>query len=250
MRAALSILQRHLFVFRRTWWSNIMFNFIEPLLYLSAMGFGLGAFVQNMDGMSYIQFISSGMVASSAMFAATFECTYASFIRMQFQKTFHAMLAAPAGVKDVVAGEIMFGAVKSIVFGTIILIVITALGQVQSFWALFIPLFMVLPGVVFSLLALSYTGAVSHIDYLNYYITLFITPIYLFAGVFFPVSAMPAWLQKLDWLNPLYHSVVVCRALVFGDISAALWESAGCLVILAMLLAWLPVYLMKKRLIS
>lgn len=250
MRAALYILQRHLYVFRRTWWSNIMFNFLEPVLYLSAMGFGLGAFVQNMDGMSYIQFIASGMVASSAMFAATFECTYASFIRMQFQKTFHAMLVTPAGVEDVVAGEIMFGAVKSMVFGSIILIVITALGQVQSFWALLIPFFLALPGAVFSFLALSYTGFITHIDYLNYYITLFITPMYLFAGVFFPVSSMPAWLQTLAWLNPLYHSVVVCRSLVFGDISLALWESAASLVVFAVLLAWLPVYLIRKRLIS
>ena len=116
MKAAIGILKRHLIVFRRTLWSNMVFNVLEPFLYLSAMGFGLGAFVQDMGGMSYIQFIAPGMVASAAMWAATFECTYSSFVRLHYQKTFHAMLAGPATVGDVVIGEVLFGIVKNIVF--------------------------------------------------------------------------------------------------------------------------------------
>jgi len=250
MTMAFNILKRHLIVFRRTLWSNLIFNVIEPFLYLSAMGFGLGAFVQDMGGMSYIQFIAPGMVASASMWAATFECTYASFVRLHFQKTFHAMLAGPATVADVVAGEVLFGIVKNIAFGIIILVVIGIMGQVQSVWSLLIPLFLILPGTVFSLMALSYTGIITHIDYLNYYITLITTPMYLLAGVFFPVSTMPEWLQILAWLNPLYHSVEVCRALVVGQVSLTLWQHVASLVFFSVVLAPVPVYFMRKRLIS
>ena len=250
MTMAFNILKRHLIVFRRTLWSNLIFNVIEPFLYLSAMGFGLGAFVQDMGGMSYIQFIAPGMVASASMWAATFECTYASFVRLHFQKTFHAMLAGPATVADVVAGEVLFGIVKNIAFGIIILVVIGIMGQVQSAWSLLIPLFLILPGTVFSLMALSYTGIITHIDYLNYYITLITTPMYLLAGVFFPVSTMPEWLQILAWLNPLYHSVEVCRALVVGQVSLTLWQHIASLVFFSVVLAPVPVYFMRKRLIS
>lgn len=250
MIMAVNILRRHMIVFRRTFWSNLVFNMIEPLLYLSAMGFGLGAYVQDMGGMTYVQFIAPGMVASASMWAATFECTYASFIRLHFERTFHAMLAGPATVGDVVAGEVLFGIVKNIVFGIIILIVIGVMGQVQSAWSLLIPVFLVLPGAVFSLMALSYTGIITHIDYLNYYITLVTTPMYLFAGVFFPVSSMPGWLQTLAWFNPLYHSVEVCRRLIVGQVGMDLWQHAFCLVVFSLLLAPVPVYFLKKRLIS
>lgn len=250
MTMAFNILRRHLIVFRRTLWSNMVFNVIEPFLYLSAMGFGLGAFVQDMGGMTYIQFIAPGMVSSASMWAATFECTYASFIRLHFQKTFHAMLAGPATVADVIAGEVLFGIVKNIAFGIIILVVIGLMGQVQSAWSLLIPVFLILPGTIFSLMALSYTGMITHIDYLNYYITLVTTPMYLFAGVFFPVSSMPEWLQVLAWFNPLYHSVEVCRSLVVGQVSMVLWQHVICLAIFSAVLTPLPIYFFKKRLIS
>ena len=250
MTPTIAIFKRHLQVFRRTWWTNTIFNFIEPFLYLAAMGFGLGAFVPEMEGVSYLQFIAPGMVASSAMWAATFECTYASFIRLHFQKTFHAMLASPLTISNVVAGEVLFGVFKNVVFGIVILGVITGIGQVQSYWALLIPPFLILPGMVFSIMALAYTGLVTHIDYMNYYITLLITPAYLFSGIFFPVSSMPDILQVVTWVNPLYHSVEVCRALVLGRVSLSLAWHAGALLLLSAVLVALPVRLLKKRLIS
>jgi len=247
---ALYILNRHLTVFRRTFWANLTFNFIEPFLYLSAMGLGLGSLITEINGMSYMQFIAPGMVASAGMWAATFECTYSSFLRLHYQKTFHAVLCTPTTVVDVVIGDIVFGALKSMVFGAIILLVIGLWGQVQSAWALTIPLFLVLPGLVFSLLGLSYTGITPHIDYLNYYITLFITPLYLFSGIFFPISSMPAWVQTFAWFSPLFHSVEVCRALVLGNITGSLWYHIAVLIGFIIVLAWVPVHLLQKRLIN
>lgn len=236
-------------VFRKIWFSNIMFNFIEPLLYLTAMGYGLGTFVQDINGLTYLQYIAPGMVASSAMFAASFECTYGSFIRLHYQKTFHAMLAGPVTVRDIVAGDILYATFKSMLFGVVILIVITALGQVQSWWALLIPLFLVVPGLTFSLLAICYTGVTDNIDKFNYYITLFLTPSYLFSGVFFPINSMPGWAQVLAWFNPIYHSVEVCRAMALGNINPGLLVHAGVLLAITIVLMPLAIRLMTKRLI-
>lgn len=247
---ALRILRRHMIVFGRTWRASVVYNFIEPLLYLSAMGFGLGGFVAEMDGVSYMQYIAPGMVASSAMWAATFECTYGSFVRLHYQKACQAMLSAPMVVRDIVIGDILFGIVKNVMVGIVILLVIAGLGQVRSWLVLLIPLFLVLPGLVFSLWALAYTCFITNIDNLNYYITIIMTPLFLFSGVFFPVTSMPEWVQILSWLNPLYHSVEVCRALTLGSISPGIWLNIGALLMLAVLTLPWPMRFMKKQLIN
>lgn len=247
--AVMRIFARHMAVFRKIWFSNVMYNFIEPLLYLTAMGYGLGAFVENMEGMTYLQYIAPGMVASSAMFAASFECTYGTFVRLNYQKTFQAMLAGPVTVRDIVAGDILYATFKSMVFGLVILTVISALGQVHSWWALAIPLFLSIPGLAFSLMAICYTGATTNIDSFNYYITLFLTPAYLFAGVFFPINSMPVWTQIAVWFNPIFHSVEICRALALGNINPGLLLHAGILALVVIVLMPLAVHLMTKRLI-
>jgi lipooligosaccharide transport system permease protein len=250
MMGTLHVLNRHLQVFRRTWRHSIMFNVIEPLLYLGAMGFGLGALVQQVDGMSYIQFIAPGMVALSAMYAATFECTYGTFVRLHYQKTFQALLAGPITVNNVILGEMLYGTLKSVLFGSVILMVITALGQVHSLQALAIPLVLVVTGAVFAVLALWYTAVITSIDYLNYYITLVILPFLLFGGLYFPANSLPVWVQAANWLNPLYHSVVICRALVLGQGSGQLVIHLLILVGMGAAALPFPLRLMKKRLIT
>lgn len=244
------ILKRHLTVFRRTWWTNAMFNFFEPVFYITAFGYGFGSFVTEMEGMTYLQFIASGTVASSAMWAATFEGTFGAFIRMHYQKTFHAMLFTPATVTDVVLGEAFYAAIKSVFFSGIILAVIAALGQVHSWWALLVPFGNALPGLAFAFLALAYTGIVTNIDYLNYYITLLMTPLFLVSGVFFPVSALPAWIQGLAAANPLYHCVEMVRMLIRGDITAVLAGHVLFLAVFAVAVSFLPVRMLRRRLIN
>lgn len=250
MMGAFRVLNRHMRVFLRTWRHNLMFNVVEPLLYLSAMGFGLGAFVQEINGMSYIQFIAPGMVALSAMYSATFECTYGTFVRLHYEKTFQAMLATPITVRDVVLGEVLYGTIKSVMFGTVILGVVTALGQIKSAYALAIPLLLVIHGLVFSAMALCYTSVTQSIDYLNYYITLVILPFFLFGGLYFPVSALPQWVQLVNWANPLYHTVEVCRALALGQLSLPLIYHVIVLMAMGCVLLPIPLKLMEKRLLS
>lgn len=247
---ALRVLNRHLRVFSHTWQHNVMFTVVEPLLYLAAFGLGMGAFMQDIEGMTYLEFLAPGMVTLSAMYAATFECTYGTFVRIHYQKTFLALLAGPVTARDVILGEMLYGTLKSALFGTVILAVVASLGQIRSPEALAIPLVLAIQGIVFAALAMWYTAFITNIDYLNYYITLAILPFFLFGGLFFPVDALPAWVKAANYLNPLYHGVEVCRALALGRATAGLWLNVGLLALIGACVLPLPLRLMEKRLIN
>jgi len=247
--ATWKVFRRHLAVFRRSWLVNLTFNFIEPLLYLTALGVGLGAYVQQIEGMSYLQFLAPGLIASSAMFATTFENTYGTFIRMEHQKTFQAMVATPVGMDDVTLGEILYGTFKSVIYGTVILLVIYILGLVQSPWALLVPPVLAVSGLLFSILALVWVGLVPNIDSFNYFFSLFITPLFLFSGVFFPLTDLPPAVQSVAWISPLYHAVNLTRGLVLGQVGPHLAGDFAWLLAAALILAPLPLYLMRRLVI-
>ena len=132
IRRAYRVLQRHWTVYTKLYKTSFALNFAEPVLYLVAMGLGLGAFVSEINGQPYIKYIAPGIVASSSMFAAVYECTYGTYIRMTFQKTFDAILATPVNIDDLTAAELAWGAIKSVIYGATIIIVIALFGLVDS----------------------------------------------------------------------------------------------------------------------
>lgn len=244
------VFRRHLIVFSRNWKVNISFNFFEPLLYLVALGVGLGTYVRPMEGLPYLNYLAPGLVATSAMFATAYECTYGTFIRMEFQKTFHAMVATPVNIDDVIAGEILYGTFKSVLYGSVIIVVIAVLGLVESPWVLLAPFVLAVAGLLFALISMAWTGLVPHIDNFNYFFSLFVTPLFLFSGVFFPVTGLPAILQKVAWFSPLYHIVNLTRGLVLGQVGVWLvWELLW-LIVAALLLLPFPFYLMRRLVIK
>lgn len=249
-RFAIRVLKRNLAVFKKTWKTNIAFNFIEPLLYLGAMGWGLGAFVGEIYGMPYIQFIAPGLIASSAMWAASAECTYESYVRMHYQKIFHAIVATPVQLDEVVVGELLTGTFKSVLYGSVILLVIALLGLVRSPYALLVPLVLVFCGLIFSELGMIWTGIVPKIDSFSYFFTLLVTPMFLFSGVFFPLETLPEIVQAAAWLLPLYHIVILLRSLVLGIVSPALLLHVLALLLFVIILFPFPVRLMNRRLIQ
>jgi lipooligosaccharide transport system permease protein len=249
-RWALKVLNRNLIVFRKTWPTNIVFNIIEPLLYLAAMGVGLGALLDDIEGMSYIQFIAPGLVATSAMWAAAAECSYDSFVRMYYHKIYHAIVATPISIEEVVVGELLFGTFKSLLSGTVIISVIAVLGLVLSPWALLVPIVLVLNGLVFSQIAMIWTGLVPKIDSFAYFFTLVITPMFLFSGVFFPMEVLPEILQRLAWVLPLYHVVTLVRSLALGAVSVGLFYNVLVLLAIIIITFPLPQILMHRRLIK
>lgn len=243
------VLRRHLTVFARTWPANIMFGFIEPLLYLAALGMGLGGYVTDVNGQSYMEFIAPGLVASSAMWATASECTYDAFLRLHYQKIYQAIIATPVSLDEVVVADILYGAFKSVLYGGIILVVVSSLGLVASPLALLILLPLVLCGLVFAELALTWTSLAPNMDTFNYFFTLVITPMFLFAGIFFPVQGLPAVVQKLAWFIPLYHVVEMNRALALGQLGGGFLGHFLWLAVVGGALFPLPILLMRRRLL-
>ena len=240
--------QRNRDVFFRLWHSEAPGFVAEPLIILLAMGIGLGAYIGTVDGQKYIEFIVPGIIASYAMFSASFECTYASFVRMEYQKTYDAIIATPLNTEDVTAGEIFWGATRSFMTGIIILVIAVAFQLVHSPWAALIPVLAFLEGIMFASIAICFTSIVPAIYSFNYYFTLFITPMFLLSGVFFPLDSFPEIVQRLSWLAPLTPAVRLARALVNGDIQLELLWSLAVIVVLAVVFFSISLVTMRRRL--
>lgn len=245
-----AVFRRHLLVFKKTWLANIMFNFVEPVLYLWALGLGLGAYVFLGGGQSYVEFIGPALVASSAMFATCYETTYGSFTRMGPQKVFHSMASTPASLEDVILAEVAYGAFKGVLYGTVFLAVVVLFGAARSPWALLAPVPLVLMAAVFANISLVWTSAAPNYDSYNYFFTLFISPMFLFAGVFFPLEGLPQAYRTLAWFTPLYHAVEVVRPLAQGRPSPACWGHLAWLLAAFLLTLRFPLVMLKNRLTS
>lgn len=248
IKRILRVWQRHWTVYTKLYKTSFALNFVEPALYLVAMGFGLGAFVQNINGEPYVRFIAPGIIASSSMFAAVYECTYGTYIRMTFQKTFDAILATPIGLNELVAGELVWGATKSIIFGVTIMIVVALFGLVDSPLILLSVPFIFLCGLIFAELSIMFAAVVPGIDSFSYFYTLFMTPLFLFSGIFFPLDSLPQAVNYLAYFTPMYHLVNICRALAAGTLSG-IAGSMVWIVVATALLAPFPFRLMRKRII-
>lgn len=249
VKRALRVFQRNLAVYKKLYRSSIVLNFCEPVLYILAFGIGLGAYIKEINGVPYMEFIAPGIIASSSMFASCYECTYGTFVRMNFQRTFEAILSTPVSAYELILGELLWGASKSVFYGSIIILTLLLLGIFSSF-----SLFLVLPvlflsGFVFAQLSIICASFVPGIDSFNYFYTLFITPMFLFSGIFFPVDILPESLRIVAEFTPLYHLTNLCRGYAsgefYGTIPDLLW-----LIGFAIILFPFPFLLMKRRIVN
>jgi lipooligosaccharide transport system permease protein len=248
------IWNRNVLVYRKIWLVNFLVPLLEPVLYLAAFGVGLSALIGKVpyegEELPYIVFIAPALLAITMMYNAFFENTFASFVRMYYQKTFDAMMATPLSLEDIIAGEIVWGATKSVIASTIMLGVISIFGLAHYPEALLVLPLSFLGGLAFGTAGMVCTGLVPSIDMFNLPIFLFITPMFLFGGTFFPSSALPLWAQRLSYGLPLTHLVDLCRAFCLGRMSLNLVWSAVYLAIFFVLLFPLALSVMRRRLIN
>lgn len=237
-------------MYKYVWKSTILSNLFDPLIYLVALGFGLGAYVARIAGMSYIQFIAPGLIASSIMNAASFETTYNTFVRIHFDRVYEAMMATPVTVEDIVVGEMLWAMTRSTIYASVMLIVVAALGLVKSWFALFVPLLGAIGGLMFAIIGLTYTSFLKSIDQMNIYFTLFITPLFLFSGVFYPLDALPDIVKQIAFLSPLYHLVNIVRPLVLGTVGIDVLPHLLWIAVFIIVLAVVPVNLLSKKLVK
>ena len=210
-----AVWRRNFLVWKKLAAASMLGNFGDPFLYLLGLGYGLGLFIGEMNGIPYMAFLASGILCSSAMNTATFEGLYSAFTRMTQQGTWESMLATPVRIQEIIAGEQLWAATKSLISGTAIFIVAGLLGGIQE-WstALFALPAILLIGLAFAGPALAFCAISPSYDFFLYYFTLAVTPMFLFCGVFYPIDTLPTFVQIIAQILPLTHAVALVRPLV------------------------------------
>jgi len=248
-RNAIAVWHRNILVWRKLIGPAMVMNFGEPALYLLGLGYGLGFFIGEMGDMPYLSFLASGIVASSAMTTATFEGMYSVFTRMVPQRTYEAILATPMEVDDIIAGEMLWCATKSVFSGAAILAVAGVLGVVSGWQALLVIPVVFLIGLTFAGPAMIMSALASNYDFFNYYFVLIITPMFIMCGVFYPVSTLPVTIQGFVQLLPLTHAVALTRPLVTGQVLSQPLLHLAVLTAYAAVSYYIAVVLVRRRLV-
>lgn len=246
----LPVWRRNFLVWRKLAIPSVLGNLADPLIYMLGLGYGLGAMLPSIDGQPYVAFLAAGTVCASTMNAATFEALYSAFSRMHVQKTWDAILNTPLGLADVVAGELFWAATKSLFSGAAILIVITGMGLTNGPLALWALPAIVLTGLAFAALGLIWNALAPSYDFFMYYFTLFITPMTLVSGVFFPADRLPAALHAIaSWL-PLTHAVQLARPLLLGETPANIAGHVAALLGITAAAFYAATVLTRRRLLK
>jgi lipooligosaccharide transport system permease protein len=250
----LRVWQRNLTAYRQSWKVSFIPPLLEPLLYLLAFGAGLSGLIGNVryqgEEISYVRFIAPALIAITVMNSAFFENTYSSFVRMYYYKTFDAMMATPLTVEEIIAGEILWGATKSVIATAIMMVVISLFGLIRYPEGLLLIPIAFLGGLAFGSAGMICTAVTPNIELFNLPVFLFITPMFLFSGTFFPVDTLPLWAQKTASLLPLTNLVDLARSFTNGRIDASLIRGSGYLFALASVAFPLAIRMMRRRLIK
>lgn len=206
------VMSREVANFRTFWKSSAFSSVVEPVIYLLAFGIGLGAtLVDDVDGVDYVEFVGTGMVATAVIFSSALPAMFGTFVKHRFQHTYDAILAAPVSVEELVTAEMLWIGVRSGLFGCFPLLVTMLFGLEPRWGMLLVPIFGTITALGFAGFGIAVAASVPKIDQFNYVTTLVITPMFLLAGTFFPIDQLPQWAQVAAQLNPLHQLVVLVR---------------------------------------
>jgi lipooligosaccharide transport system permease protein len=214
----LAVWWRQYLVWRRILWPSLTTNVANPLLFLFAFGFGLGAVIDNMGGLDYLAYVVPGMMAYSAMFAASFETTIGSYARFNMQKTWDAVLATPVSLLELLLGEALWAACKALFSAVCVLAVGLMWGGVGSPGGALASLPLIfLAGFCFAACGLAATAHAKSWEFFSYFFTVWVTPMFVFSGVFFGVDRFPDYVEPIAWVLPMTHVIEVVRPLTAGQ---------------------------------
>jgi lipooligosaccharide transport system permease protein len=245
-----AVWRRHFLVWRKLAIPSILGNLADPLIMLFGLGYGLGAVLGDVGGGSYFEFLAAGFMASTTMYAATFESLFSAYSRMHVQKTWEAIVNAPMTLEDVLAGEWAWAASKALAAGACMLAIVAVAGFASFPHALLAIPVVVLIGLTFAALGLSVNALASGYDFFSYYMTLFLTPMTMLSGVFFPVDKLPPAVLVLAQALPLYHGVELARALLGGTIPGDAPLHLAVLAAYALAAFYLATVLTRRRLMK
>ncbi|MGH2763335.1 MAG: ABC transporter permease [Thermoleophilaceae bacterium] len=248
--AITGVMSREVANFRSFWKSTTFSSVLEPVVYLLAFGLGLGAtIVDRVQGLEYVEFVGTGMVATAVIFSSVFPAMFGTFVKERFQRTYDAILAAPVDVEELVTAEMLWISIRAGVYGCFPLIVSMIFGLDPAPGMLLVPLFCLVTALGFASFGITVAASVAKIDQFNYVTTLVVTPLFLVAGTFFPIDQLPDALRALAQLNPLHHLVELVRHSAFGFEATDLIRIAV-LTAFALVLWRVAVSRMERRLID
>jgi lipooligosaccharide transport system permease protein len=237
-------------MFKRYWWSTTFSAVVEPTIYLLAFGFGFGALVSKVEGYRYVDFLGTGVVATAALFTSAFAGMFQTFFRRKIQNSYDAILAAPVDTHEVVLGEALWIGAKAGVYSCAPLLVSVGFGLRPTWSVIFVPAIGFLTGIGFGLFGIWCSAIVPSLDSFNYIISAVLTPLFLVAGTFFPMSSLPTAAQIAGDFNPLYHCVELVRHAVFGLEPLTDLGHVLALLIFAGITWTLAVWMMRRRLVD
>lgn len=248
-RQVVRVWYRHAVAWTRFYRTSILLNFVEPITGLVALGIGLGSYIHLINGVSFLQFIGPGLVAVTAMNAVTFDSLFSTYNFLHENRVYPSMITSPLTVDDLVAGTILWEATRGLLYGGIFLAIITAFGLVHSWTAILILPVLFLAGVMFSAPAICMAGIAKVFEQMFYYITLAITPMFMFSGIFFPPNRLPRPVQGVIWFTPLYHVAHLARSLALGALHQDLLGDLAWIVIFTAITLLFPTWLIRRKLL-
>ena len=248
--ALAGVLVREMINFSSYWRSTTFSSTVEPTIYLLAFGFGFGSIVGRVAGYDYVDFLGTGIVATAVLFSSAFPGMFGTFVKYQFQRTYDAILAAPVDTEELVTAEAMWIATRAGVYGCVPLVVAMGFGLDPAWGMLAVPLIAWLAGFGWACFGISIAGFAKSFENFNYVMSAVLTPLFLVAGTFFPLTQFPTEVQVLANLNPLHHCVELVRAAAFGWHGWADVGRVGALVLFGMLMWRIAILAMSRKLID
>jgi lipooligosaccharide transport system permease protein len=248
--ALAGVMSRDVVIFGRYWKATTFSSIVQPTIYLLAFGLGIGALRSQIDHVKTIEYIATGTVATAVLFSSAFPGMFNTFVRWQFQRTYDAMLAAPVDVEELITAEILWISLRAGVYGMAPLLVGIAFGLDPDPGMLIVPLIGFLTGFGFAAFGVLIAAVAKTIDNFNYVTSAVLTPMFLVAGTFFPVSSLPAGVRQVAQVNPLYHCVQLVRDASLGGLRLADLGHAAVLLAFGLLMWRLAIWRLSKRLID
>jgi lipooligosaccharide transport system permease protein len=248
--ALAGVMSRDVVLFRRYWKATTFSSIVQPTIYLLAFGLGFGSLVSHVGHVKYVQYVATGVVATAVLFSSAFPGMFNTFIRWQFQRTYDALLAAPVDVEELVTAEILWISIRSGVYGLAPLVVGFFFGLSPQLGMLLVVPIGIVTGFGFAAFGVLIAAVAKTIDNFNYVTSAVLTPMFLVAGTFFPISSLPHGLRTIAQFNPLYHCVALVRDVSLNTMVTADLLHTAVLVVFAVVMWRLAVWRLESRLID
>lgn len=248
--ALIAVMSRDVVIFGRYWPSTTFSSVVQPTIYLLAFGLGFGSLLNHFGRYGYVPYVATGVVATAVLFSSAFPGMFNTFVRWQFQRTYDAMLATPLDVEELITAEVLWVSIRAGVYGMAPLLVGIPFGLSPSWGMLLVPFIGLLTGFGFACFGVLIAAIAKTIDNFNYVTSAVLTPMFLVAGTFFPITTLPAGLRTIAEFNPLYHCVQLVRDAVFGLLGPADLGHAAVLLAFALLMWRLAIWRLRGRLID